>query len=153
MSGMKKVLLVAVAVVGVIAALIVVRQLVGGWFWHPLAEGANSTCSKTNHTGCGYGFWSGFGSDISEITLVGAVIALLGAFWRNHNCHVTGCWRLSWMPHPVHGHPVCRKHHPDGQGRGEFLTAEHHTLEAHAAVAGRLGSSPALVSKATPPSS
>lgn len=142
MSSLKKFLLAAVAILGVIAALIVVRQLVGGWFWHPLAEGANSTCSKTNHTGCGYGFWSGVGSDISEITLVGAVFALLGAFWRNHDCHVIGCWRLSWMPHPVHGHPVCRKHHPDGQGRGEPLKAEHHTLEAHAAIARPLESSP-----------
>jgi hypothetical protein len=39
----RKFLLAVVGVLGVIAALTVVRQLVGGWFWHPLAEGANST--------------------------------------------------------------------------------------------------------------
>ena len=36
-------------------------------------------------------------------------------FWlRKHNCHVNRCWRLAWHPHPDHGHPVCKKHHPDG---------------------------------------
>jgi hypothetical protein len=29
---------------------------------------------------------------------------------------VQRCWRLEWHPHPDNGHPVCRKHHPDGHG-------------------------------------
>ena len=37
-------------------------------------------------------------------------------FLRKHNCHVRRCWRLAWHPHPDHGHPVCRRHHPDGRG-------------------------------------
>ena len=60
-------------------------------------------------SGNGYQFWSGIGSDIGELTLLGIVAVV----WRNHNCHVHRCWRLSWHPHPVHGHPVCRRHHPD----------------------------------------
>lgn len=56
----------------------------------------------------GYQFWSGIGSDISEITLLGFALA----FWRQHNCHVHRCWRLQWHAHPDHGHPVCKKHHP-----------------------------------------
>jgi hypothetical protein len=59
--------------------------------------------------GQGYQFWSGIGSDIGEITLIG-----LGFAWlHHHNCYERGCWRVQWHPHPVHGHPVCKRHHPD----------------------------------------
>jgi hypothetical protein len=60
-------------------------------------------------TGNGYQFWSGIGSDVGEITLLGIVLL----WWRQHNCHVHKCWRISWHPHPIHGHPVCRHHYPD----------------------------------------
>lgn len=103
-----------------------------GWFWHPLAEGKGSTCSATDHSGCGYALWSGSLSDVAEITLITAVLASLAAWWRKHNCHVHRCWRLSWHPHPGHGHPVCSKHHPYGQGRGDHLHPRHHTPDAHA---------------------
>ena len=59
-------------------------------------------------SGDGYQFWSGIGSDIGELTLLTA----FAIFIRQRNCHVHRCWRLAWHPHPVHGHPVCRKHHP-----------------------------------------
>jgi hypothetical protein len=60
-------------------------------------------------SGGGYQFWSGIGSDVGEVTLVGLVMV----WWRHHNCHVYRCWRLSWHPHPDHKHPVYRHHHPD----------------------------------------
>jgi hypothetical protein len=72
----------------------------------------------------GYNFVSG---PLADLSLVAAAIAGLAAFWRTHNCHVTGCWRLQWHAHPGHGHPVCRVHHPYGQGRGSHLTPEAHT--------------------------
>ena len=63
------------------------------WFW--------------NNNG-NYNFISG---PLPDITLLTGL-----AIWlRRHNCHVHGCWRLQWHPHPVHGHPVCRKHHPHSQ--------------------------------------
>lgn len=74
-----------------------------GWFFQPLH-------------GIGYQFWSGIGSDLGEVTLVGAVLVFL----RHRNCHVRRCWRLQWHEHPDNGHPVCRRHHPDGAG------IEHH---------------------------
>lgn len=115
-----------------VVGMIVLRHYThGGWFWHPLAEGNNSTCSKTDHSGCGYGFWSGSGSDIAEITIFFSAGAFLGMWWRKHNCHVNGCPRLEWQPHPVHAHPVCRKHHPSGQGRGKHLDAAEHSIERH----------------------
>jgi hypothetical protein len=33
-----------------------------------------------------YNFWSGFGSDITEFAIVGAI-------WHGINCHESGCWR------------------------------------------------------------
>jgi hypothetical protein len=58
----------------------------------------------------GYNFVSG---PLADITLGTAFLGWLVLFWRKHNCHVHRCWRLEWHPHPVHGHPVCKKHHPE----------------------------------------
>lgn len=63
-----------------------------------------------NGSGISYLFWSGVGSDISEI-------AILGALWgviRRHNCDVRGCWRFGILPTLRDGvqHHVCRRHHP-----------------------------------------
>lgn len=66
-----------------------------GWFWHPL-------------NGTGYQFWSGIGSDIGEVAIVGGLITLV----RQRTCHVHRCWRPCWHAHPEHGHPVCKHHHP-----------------------------------------
>lgn len=64
-----------------------------------------------------------FGLDGEQVynLLSGLIPVLLGLgfwgqWWHKHNCQVTGCWRLSWHPHPDHGHIVCRKHHPNGKG-------------------------------------
>lgn len=52
-----------------------------------------------------YAFWSGFGSDISELAIVGAVFG----GYRKHNCHERHCWRIG--RHTVDGTPYCNKHH------------------------------------------
>lgn len=62
------------------------------WLLHPMA-------------GRGYQFWSGIGSDISELTLVVGV----GVFLHHHNCIEKGCWRMGHRD-PEHGHPLCRRH-------------------------------------------
>jgi hypothetical protein len=60
--------------------------------------------------GIGYQFWSGIGSDVGQLTIFGAVVAL----WSKHNCHIHRCWRLSWHPSKKYGgHVVCRHHHED----------------------------------------
>ena len=61
----------------------------------------------------GYNFISG---PLADITLLTAFLGTLYLWLRKHNCHVRRCWHLEWPPHPDHGHPVCRKHHPDGKG-------------------------------------
>lgn len=68
----------------------------------------------TNLSGPQYGFWSGIGSDVGEVTIFGAVVGM----YRHKNCHAKGCWRLG--KHAVDGTPyvVCTKHHPDVPNQG-----------------------------------
>jgi hypothetical protein len=54
-----------------------------------------------------YAFWSGFGSDFGEVTIVVAVIG----WWHHVNCVEKGCWRKGHSD-PEHGHPVCSRHSP-----------------------------------------
>lgn len=65
-----------------------------------------------NLSGPVYGFWSGFGSDIGQVTLLGAVLGM----WRRHNCHQRRCWRVG--RHQVDGTPWCDRHHLDARGEG-----------------------------------
>ena len=52
-----------------------------------------------------YDFWSGFGSDLSELALLAGVFHMV-------NCHEKGCWRLG---HHVNGTVVCHKHRKGSQ--------------------------------------
>lgn len=70
------------------------------WFWHPL-------------NGNGYQWWSGIGSDLGELSILAAIVTTAVMFWRKHECHVDGCHRPAFHPHPDHAHPVCRRHHPE----------------------------------------
>lgn len=64
-----------------------------------------------NEAGPYYGFFSGFGSDLGEVALIGSAVAL----FRHRNCHVKGCWRMGKQ---VEGTPylACHVHHPDHKG-------------------------------------
>ena len=72
-----------------------------------------------NPSGPIYAWWSGVGSDIGEVTLLGGLWML----YSKHNCHTKGCWRLG--KHHVEGTPyiVCPKHHPKVPDEG--ASAEH----------------------------
>jgi hypothetical protein len=59
-------------------------------------------------SGPNYLFWSGIGSDITELVLIGAVIQL----YRRHNCGVKGYWRIGMRKVPGTEHVVCHSHHP-----------------------------------------
>lgn len=80
------------------------------WLVHWLAVHTGTI----NEGGPYYGFFSGFGSDLSEIAILGGLIAVV----RRHNCEVHHCWRLG-RHQTAAGHHVCRAHHPD-----DHLTAE-----------------------------
>lgn len=63
-----------------------------------------------NEGGYGYGFFSGVGSDLGEVALVGVVIG----GYRHVNCHIKSCWRLARHEYEMDGvkYRLCRKHHP-----------------------------------------
>jgi hypothetical protein len=73
-----------------------------------------------------YGFWSGFGSDLGEATIVTAIFGLLFHVFKVNNCEVHHCWRIG-RHKTLAGHCVCRKHHPDhataAPTAGEVATA------------------------------
>jgi hypothetical protein len=75
-----------------------------------------------------YNFWSGFGSDIGEATLISAVGIGVYTGVRKVNCHTKGCWRIGH--HPLDGTPyiLCRHHHPDVPNNG---ASHEHILEQH----------------------
>lgn len=74
------------------------------WLWPPLH-------------GAGYQFWSGIGSDVGEAGILASIGSVAFVSYRRLECHADGCHRLAWHVHDGHGHPVCRKHHPEGEGR------------------------------------
>src|SRR5665213_1174460 len=75
-----------------------------------------------------YNFWSGFGSDLGEATLISAVSIGVYTGVRKVNCHTKGCWRIGH--HPLDGTPyiLCRHHHPDVPTKG---ASHEHILEQH----------------------
>jgi len=75
-----------------------------------------------------YNFWSGFGSDLGEATLISAVGVGVYAGVRKVNCHTKGCWRIGH--HQLEGTPyiLCRHHHPLVPSGG---ASHEHILEQH----------------------
>lgn len=71
------------------------------WYWIEIHTGT------VNEPGPYYGFWSGFGSDLGEVTLVVAVVA----WYKTNQCHVDSCHKIG--KHPFKHYKLCRKHHPD----------------------------------------
>lgn len=72
------------------------------WWWFEVHTGT------VNEPGPYYGFWSGFGSDISEIV---SFIGFAIIYYRHNNCHSKGC---PWIAHhevEMNGvkYKVCRK--------------------------------------------
>lgn len=58
--------------------------------------------------GLWYNFWSGFGSDVQEFAILGAMIA----GYRKINCHYNGCPRIGRFPANEGGNwHYCKVHH------------------------------------------
>jgi len=86
--------------------LLVVFWRFGVQHWLTVHTGSSNTAGTPPN----YNFFSGSGSDISELAIVGAV---LGAY-RKSNCHQPGCWRIG--RHHVDGTPWCDRHHGGARG-------------------------------------
>jgi hypothetical protein len=69
-----------------------------------------------NEPGPYYGFWSGFGSDIAEFGIIGAIGTAAYQLFKKYNCHEPGCWRVGTHPAAGGQFSLCYRHHPDYQG-------------------------------------
>jgi hypothetical protein len=70
-----------------------------------------------NEPGPYYGFWSGFGSDIAEFGILGAIATAVYQQIKKYNCHEPGCWRIGTHPAAGGQFVLCYHHHPDYQGK------------------------------------
>lgn len=109
------------AVLAAIAAFTFFYHAIRYWLaYHTGSE--NTPGSPPN-----YNFFSGFGSDLQEITLLAGFAVL----YRKVNCHTAGCWRIG-MHHVADGqYVVCRKHHGEITGHShrklsvDFMRRQH----------------------------
>jgi hypothetical protein len=84
----------------------------GVGFWHWLVHWTGCDYGLRYGKWSFYGFWSGFGSDIAEVTIIAGLVAV----YRKHACHVRGCPRIGHHPFTDEAtgavYVLCRKHHP-----------------------------------------
>jgi hypothetical protein len=108
-----------------IAALVTLICVV---IWHDLIVHwltVHTGSSNTSGAPPNYNFWSGFGSDLGEVALFGAIIG----GWRKINCEVKGCPRIG-RHKTAAGHSVCRHHHPEGAPTHSDVIRAHHGAKA-----------------------
>jgi len=106
-------LIIAVALICAAAAAIAMGVLNASLFGHWLQVHTGTI----NESGPYYGFWSGFGSDLEEFGILGAVGAAIYQLVKKYNCHEPGCWRIGQHPAAGGQFLLCYRHHPDYQGR------------------------------------
>lgn len=94
---MKRALLAGAFVAGGLVAFFIFRSAC--WHWVEVHTGT------VNESGPYYGFFSGFGSDIGELALVGGLVTLV----RSRNCNHKGCWRYG-VHTTKNGHKLCKTH-------------------------------------------
>jgi hypothetical protein len=128
----------------IIAGLICAAATIVLWIIHSRHAGywLQVHTGTINEAGPYYGFWSGFGSDLEEFGILGAVGAGIYQLIKKYNCHEPGCWRIGQHPAAGGQFLLCYRHHPDYQGRKptreliQRLHREHQEREA--AIHGRL---------------
>jgi hypothetical protein len=106
---------VGAALAALLTISIVLAAFAPAYVWHPL--------DTTHHHGAGYDFWSGIAG--SFLTSLPGWAAALVVYLHARNCHADGCWRLAWHP-AAHGHPVCKHHHPHGDGAAHTIGGTPH---------------------------
>ena len=100
--------LVCAAVAGIVLWVIHARA---AGHWLEVHTGIN------NEPGPYYGFWSGFGSDLTEFGVIGAIATAAYQLFKKYNCHEPGCWRVGAHEAAGGQFSLCYRHHPDFQGR------------------------------------
>ena len=125
--------LVCAAVAGIALWAIHIR-LVTGWL--------EVHTGTINEPGPYYGFWSGFGSDLTEFGIIGAIATGVYQLVKKYNCHQPGCWRVGNHQAAGGQFSLCYRHHPDYQGKkptAELIQRLHREhVERQAAIHGKL---------------
>ncbi len=103
-----------------LAILIAVAAAVGLVLWvfnaSPVDHWLAVHTGTVNEPGPYYGFWSGFGSDIAEFGIIGAIGTAAYQLFKKFNCHEPGCWRVGTHPAAGGQFALCYRHHPDYRG-------------------------------------
>jgi len=129
----------------IVAALVcAAAAAIALWVLHPPLFGhwLEVRTGTVNEPGPYYGFWSGFGSDLEEFGILGAVGAGIYQLVKKYHCHEPGCWRIGQHPAAGGQFLLCYRHHPDYQGKKptheliERLHREH--LQRQAAIHSKL---------------
>src|SRR5215510_7999415 len=69
-----------------------------------------------NESGAYYAFWTGFGSDLAELGILGAIGTGVYQPVKKYNCHAPRCWRVGSYPAAGGQFLLCHHHHPDFAG-------------------------------------
>jgi hypothetical protein len=78
--------------------------------WLSHGTGSYDTPGVAHH----YNFFSGSGSDISELTIAASLASSTVILWRAHTCHrYWWCWRHGNYNLDGTPYKLCSKHHPD----------------------------------------
>lgn len=93
---------VAVFVALVVALVFLIASFRQCWHWFEVHSGT------VNESGPYYGFWSGFGSDIAEATLMGVILAPVIGVYNHHKC--TTCRRIGRHTTPDTAQKFCHHH-------------------------------------------
>ena len=96
------------AAAGIVIWVITSRQ---AGYWLQVHTGT------VNESGPYYGFWSGFGSDLTEFGIIGAIATAAYQLFKKYNCHEPGCWRVGSHPAAGGQFSLCYRHHPDYRGK------------------------------------
>jgi hypothetical protein len=125
---------VCVLVAAAIVAWVLRARVVDHWL--AVHTGTNDT------SGVYYGFWSGFGSDLAEFGILGAIGTGVYQLVKKYNCHEPGCWRVGTHPAADGQFLLCYRHHPDFQGTKpthDLIARMHHQqAEQQAAIHDKL---------------
>lgn len=109
---------------------------------HPLGQCAGHAAEVIRCES--YNFYSGIGSDASEITLIGAAVALIVGVWHHVNCGAPGCWRISkhhYTDKDGKHHQFCHTHDVEDHPKGPHWWSRrrgHELSTLHARVRGEL---------------
>jgi hypothetical protein len=105
------ILLLAAIAAAMVATAVVIAHFAVVRHWLAVHTGT------VNEPGPYYGFWSGFGSDLTEFGIIGVITTGVYQLVRKYNCHEPGCWRVGTHPAANGQFLLCYRHHPDFAGK------------------------------------